>query len=71
MQDGHEGCLPEPGEYSWEMWLLNSEGHHFVARKFAERFFPHLIYIVDRVLERATYRAQLAMGPKRPEDMDM
>jgi len=71
MQDGHDRYLPAPGAHGWERWLIWSKDHHLMARKYAERFLPHLVDIVDRVWEQATYPARLTMGPKRPEDLDM
>ena len=56
---------------SFESRFLRNEAYSHVARRYAEKFCPERIYIVDEVQERAIQRAQLAMGPKRKEDMVM
>jgi hypothetical protein len=56
---------------SFESWFLHNEAYSHVARRYAEKFCPERMHIVDRVHERATQRARLAMGPKRKEDVVM
>jgi hypothetical protein len=51
---------------SWEVRLLGDEGHVQVARRFAQRFYPQYLEMVEMTSARATERAQLAMGPARP-----
>jgi hypothetical protein len=51
---------------SWEADLLWNESHNQVARRFAQRFLPQHLNIVETTSARATERAQLAMGPARP-----
>lgn len=53
----------------FEGWFLSNEDYARVARRYAEKFCPERMHIVDRAQERATQRAQLAMGPRRKEDM--
>jgi hypothetical protein len=51
---------------SWEADLLWNKSHNQVARRFAQRFLPQHLNIVETTSARATERAQLAMGPARP-----
>lgn len=51
---------------SWEARLLGDERHVQVARRFAQRFYPQYLEMVEMTSTRATERAQLAMGPARP-----
>lgn len=53
------------GTDGWEIDLFNDEDKVPIARRFAERFCPHQLYLVQRTSERATQRARLAMGPHR------
>jgi hypothetical protein len=53
---------------TFEGWFLRSEDHVHVAKRYAQKFCPERMHIVEETLERATDRARLAMGPKRPED---
>jgi hypothetical protein len=53
---------------TWEMRLLGDEDHVQVAKRFAQRFCPHLLEVVEGTSTRATERAQLAMGPARPPE---
>jgi hypothetical protein len=52
----------------WEYHLLLDQNHIGVARRFAERFYPGCIDIVNETSEIATERARLMMGPRRPQD---
>lgn len=54
---------------TWEGELLADERHVKVAKRFAQRFCPQHVDVVDTSIARATERAQLAVGPpsKRPE----
>jgi hypothetical protein len=51
---------------SWEAQLLGDERHVQVARRFARRFCPQYLEMVEMTSARSTERAQLAMGPVRP-----
>jgi hypothetical protein len=51
---------------SWEEELLENESHAQVAKRFAQRFCPQHLHVVETTLARVTERAQLAMGPARP-----
>jgi hypothetical protein len=51
-----------------EGWLLRNEEHVHVVKRYAQKFCPELMHIVEATLERVTDRARLAMGPKRPGD---
>jgi hypothetical protein len=53
---------------SFEGWFLRNEDYVHVAKQYAQKFCPDRMYIVEETLERATDRARLAMGPKRPAD---
>jgi hypothetical protein len=60
--------LPEyPDEVNdvatFEGWFFRNEDHAYVAKRYAQKFCLH---IVEETLDRATDRARLAMGPKRP-----
>jgi hypothetical protein len=50
----------------WEVMLLKDERYVQVARRFAQRFLPQYLDVVEMTSARATERAQLAMGPARP-----
>jgi hypothetical protein len=69
----HEGFRRSPPSWyeddSFEGWFLRNEAYSHVARRYAEKFCPERMHIVDRVQERATQRALLAMGPKRKGNM--
>jgi hypothetical protein len=54
---------------TFEMWLLRNENHVHVAKRYAQRFCPEYMHMVEEALERANDRARLAMGPKRLEDV--
>ena len=48
-------------------WFLREERHVDVAMRFAAKFCPELMGVVEKTLERATERARLAMGPRTAE----
>jgi hypothetical protein len=50
---------------TWEAELLGDERHVRVAGRFARRFCPEHLDIVDRTLARATERSRLTIGPPR------
>jgi hypothetical protein len=52
---------------SWEADLLRDERHVQVARRFAQRFCPQYLRVVERTSARVAERARLAMGPARPQ----
>jgi hypothetical protein len=52
---------------TFERWLLRNEEHVHVAKRYAQKFCPEQMHVVEETLVRATDRARLAMGPKRPE----
>jgi hypothetical protein len=65
------GCRDRTKEYpdrscGWETWLMKDEKHIQVAKRFAERFCPHRLGVVEKTSAKAMERAQLAMGPARP-----
>jgi hypothetical protein len=53
---------------TFEGWLLRNEDHVHVVKRYAQKFCPERMHIVEATLERVTDRARLAMGPKRPGD---
>jgi hypothetical protein len=61
----------EKGVYwysTWEANLLLDERHVRIAKRFAQRFCPQYLHVVERTSARVAERAQLAMGPtRRPE----
>jgi hypothetical protein len=69
----HDLRISDREEYSntFEWWFLRNEGHVHVAKRYAQKFCPEQLHIVEATLERVTDRARLAMGPKRPEDARM
>jgi hypothetical protein len=69
----HDLWISDREEYSntFEWWFLRNEGHVHVAKRYAQKFCPEQLHIVEATLERVTDRARLAMGPKRPEDARM
>jgi hypothetical protein len=58
-------------KWGWEQDLLTNANLVRVARRFAERFHPRFVYMVDEASQRAVERAQLTMGPRRREDDGM
>lgn len=50
---------------SWEAWLLDSEEYTSVAKRFAARFHPDHMDLVETAQARATERARLAMAPTK------
>jgi hypothetical protein len=52
--------------FTWEARLLGDERYVQVARRFAQRFRPQSLEMVEMISARARERAQLAMGPARP-----
>jgi hypothetical protein len=52
--------------FNWEFSMLGDERHVQVARRFAQRFHPQCLEMVEETSARATERAQLAMGHVRP-----
>jgi hypothetical protein len=50
----------------WETWLMTHEKHIQVARRFAERFCPQRLDMVETTSAKAMERAQLAMAPAIP-----
>ena len=52
--------------FTWEGDLLENESHAQVAKRFAQRFCPQHLHVMETTLVRVTERAQLAMGPARP-----
>lgn len=61
---GHS--YPRQRYRDWEDWLLRNEDLIPAARRFAKRFCPDFMWMVEETSQRATERAQLAMGPMRP-----
>ena len=57
-------------EHTFEGWFLRNEEYVHVAKRYAERFCPERMDVVDTTLERVTERKRLAMGPKRREESD-
>lgn len=57
----------KPWSIGWECSLLHNEDNVPTARRFAERFYPDQIDVVEATSERATQRARLAMGPQRKD----
>lgn len=55
-------------ELTFEGWFLRNEEYVHVAKRYAEKFCPERMDIVDVTLERVTERKRLAMGPKRRAD---
>jgi hypothetical protein len=53
---------------TFEGWFLRDDDHVHVAKRYAQKFCPEKMHIVEETLGRATDRARLAMGPKRPGD---
>jgi hypothetical protein len=53
---------------TFEGWFLRNEDYVHVAKRYAQKFCPERMHIVEATLERVTDRARLAMGPKRPGD---
>jgi len=51
---------------TWEANLLRDERQVHVAKRFALRFCPEYLHVLDATLARVTERARLAMGPARP-----
>jgi hypothetical protein len=43
----------------FENWFLRSDEHAHAAKRFADRFFPEQVHIVEKVLERARDRATI------------
>jgi hypothetical protein len=71
----HGRCHEEPrypdeenDAATFEGWFLRNEDHVHVAKRYAQKFCPEQMHVVEATLERANDRARLAMGPKRPED---
>ena len=60
----HEG-----GDKSFEGWFLQNEAYSNVAKRYAEKFCPERVYIIDRLQERVTQRARLGMSHERKDDM--
>jgi hypothetical protein len=52
--------------HTWEAELLKDERHVRVAGRFARRFCPEHLDLVEETLARATERSQLPIGPPRP-----
>jgi hypothetical protein len=52
----------------WEYGILCDESLVWVARRFAEHFYPAYTYIVDETSEKAAERADLNMRSRRQED---
>jgi hypothetical protein len=52
----------------WELDLLRDEDHIWQARRFAERFYPQYIWLVEYTSEIAAQRVWLMIGPRRPQD---
>lgn len=61
----HEPVRPWKHDCSFEGWFLRNEDHAHVARRYAEKFCPERMHIVEATLERTTERIRLAIGPKR------
>lgn len=56
---------------SFEGWFLSNEDYAHVAKRYAEKFCPERLHLAEATVERVTQRTQLAMGPKRSEDVDV
>jgi hypothetical protein len=69
----HEWKYDDESQYdiTFEGWLLRDEVNVQVAKRYAAKFCPERMDIVDAILSRVTERALLAMGPKRREDAKM
>jgi hypothetical protein len=52
----------------WEISLLQDEGRIRQARRFAERFHPGHMEVVEQTSRIAAERTLLMMGPRRPQD---
>lgn len=81
MYDGWRKCMQglchewidtsyEWHELTFEGWFLRNEDYVHVAKRYAEKFCPERMDVVDARLERVTERKRLAMGPKRREESD-
>jgi hypothetical protein len=58
----------QPSPKGWELDLLCDEDHIREARRFAERFYPGHMWLVEYRSEIAAQRAWLTMGPRRSQD---